>query len=332
MIPFFSRCLAIASSHGVKISLFLSFPIYSSIENDIRELLSASPSVSYYLSLINAAPFTSHGPTVDGRLKPDLLASGWALQSAKASGGGATCGQEVLSGTSMAAPVAAAAAGIVWQWLQWVYVPEIEDAEASSDDSIAVLGKAMRSSGNMAAELEFESSISDETLVEDSLQTMNSRATTQLNDNLADSKTKTVTDGINVADMGQHTEDTLNINPRQSPMTVANMSVSLLGEITGVMGYRSISSALIKALLIGGSRPIQYRAIESPNEAAPMRKQILNQEGVVSTYNGHRRLALGALYKLTSDGTFKYYYNATSKVSFTLSHQYNSFEHSHCTH
>jgi len=149
---------------------------------------------------------------------------------------------------------------------------------------------------------------------------------------LPDSNTKNVTEGINVGDMGQNTENTPKINPRQSPMTVANMSVALLGEITGVMGYRSISSALIKALLIGGSRPIQYRAVESPNEAAPMRKQILNQEGVISTYNGHRRLALGALYKLTSDGTFKYYYNTTSKVSFTLSRQYNSFERSHCAH
>jgi len=47
------------------------------------------------------APFSGRGPTVDGRIKPDVLAPGWGITSALAGSGN---GYRMSSGTSMAAP------------------------------------------------------------------------------------------------------------------------------------------------------------------------------------------------------------------------------------
>ncbi|MCC5806444.1 MAG: S8 family serine peptidase [Opitutales bacterium] len=62
------------------------------------------------LSRASMAPFSSWGPTDDGRIKPDIVANGVTLVSASA---GSNTGYATLSGTSMSAPNAAGAAALL---------------------------------------------------------------------------------------------------------------------------------------------------------------------------------------------------------------------------
>ncbi len=62
------------------------------------------------LSRADIAPFSSWGPTDDGRIKPDIVANGVTLVSASA---GSDTGYATLSGTSMSAPNAAGAAALL---------------------------------------------------------------------------------------------------------------------------------------------------------------------------------------------------------------------------
>ena len=57
------------------------------------------------------AGFSSHGPTVDGRLLPNLVATGVALQSP--AGDGSRAGYNTLSGTSMSAPTVSGIAALL---------------------------------------------------------------------------------------------------------------------------------------------------------------------------------------------------------------------------
>lgn len=59
------------------------------------------------------AEFSSHGPTADGRMKPEVVAPGENIQGAKA-GGGYT-GDEYADGTSFAAPHVAGLAALLLQ-------------------------------------------------------------------------------------------------------------------------------------------------------------------------------------------------------------------------
>jgi subtilisin family serine protease len=67
------------------------------------------------------ASFSSHGPSLDGRNKPDITAPGNYLQSALArseGSSGTSCSTTTKSGTSMAAPVVAGTAGLIVQYFQ----------------------------------------------------------------------------------------------------------------------------------------------------------------------------------------------------------------------
>lgn len=59
------------------------------------------------------ARFSSHGPTADGRLAPNVVAAGVNLTSAR--GGGSVSAHETFSGTSMAAPAVAGVGALLMQ-------------------------------------------------------------------------------------------------------------------------------------------------------------------------------------------------------------------------
>lgn len=58
--------------------------------------------------------YSSRGPTADGRIKPDVVAPGFSIQSST----GGACGWRSMDGTSMSAPGVSGAAAIVRQYLR----------------------------------------------------------------------------------------------------------------------------------------------------------------------------------------------------------------------
>lgn len=97
----------------------------------------------------NIASFSARGPTVDGRIKPDILAVGEKIVSAKATSH--VCDSRmsysdqliVRQGTSMSAPVAASAAALVRQFFVDGYYPGNFAGSGPSVSPSAALLKAM---------------------------------------------------------------------------------------------------------------------------------------------------------------------------------------------
>ena len=76
----------------------------------IKNAISVGATDSTSSDIGNLAYFSSNGPTYDGRIKPDICAPGYGLESASA---GSTCGTVGKQGTSMASPSAAGAAALI---------------------------------------------------------------------------------------------------------------------------------------------------------------------------------------------------------------------------
>jgi subtilase family serine protease len=104
----------------------------------------------------DVATFSSHGPTLDGRTKPTVMAPGVAVVSADSDGleGTSNCGTTTMSGTSMATPAVAGAAALVRQYYADGYWPYGAPSPAHAREPSAALVKAtlLNSARNMAGQ------------------------------------------------------------------------------------------------------------------------------------------------------------------------------------
>ena len=94
----------------------------------------------------NIAEFSSFGPTIDGRLKPDLVAPGERIRSASSDIYG-ICSTSILSGTSMAAPLVAGTAVLVRQYFREGFYPSGKQNAANSRLPSSALIKAVLLNG-----------------------------------------------------------------------------------------------------------------------------------------------------------------------------------------
>jgi subtilisin family serine protease len=90
----------------------------------VRAALLSPPDVRVTVPVVGIADFSSRGPMEDKRIKPDVMAPGTGITSA-ASDGSLSSTNECsstdvveMSGTSMATPIVAGAAGIVRQYFE----------------------------------------------------------------------------------------------------------------------------------------------------------------------------------------------------------------------
>ncbi|MCX7557571.1 S8 family serine peptidase [Xanthomonadaceae bacterium JHOS43] len=93
------------------------------------------------------ASFSSRGPTLDSRTKPDIATQGSSIMSASRSASGTTS----MSGTSMATPTAAGLAALVREYLQRGFYPTgAENSANAIPDPSGALIKAMMVAGTTA--------------------------------------------------------------------------------------------------------------------------------------------------------------------------------------
>ncbi|EAL64354.1 ABC transporter B family protein [Dictyostelium discoideum AX4] len=123
----------------------------SYIKNSYASIFSSQPEL---YNENNICSFSSKGPTHDGRLKPDIVAPGQYITSARSNGANTTdqCGDGSLpntnallseSGTSMATPLATAATTILRQYLVDGYYPTGSIVESNKLQPTGSLLKAL---------------------------------------------------------------------------------------------------------------------------------------------------------------------------------------------
>lgn len=98
------------------------------------------------------ARFSSRGPTVDGRIKPDIVAPGSSVGSAAGDTvqGNDNCGISFKSGTSMAAPTVAGGAVLLRQYFADGFYPTGSKNAADALEASAALVKATLLNGTLA--------------------------------------------------------------------------------------------------------------------------------------------------------------------------------------
>lgn len=102
-----------------------------------------------YFDLNSLASFSSRGPTADGRLKPDVVASGYYTSSAEGSTTAPVnvtadtvhCDTSQASGTSMSAPAVAGNAALIREYFVKGYYPS---GSANSGDAITPSGALLK--------------------------------------------------------------------------------------------------------------------------------------------------------------------------------------------
>lgn len=99
---------------------------------------SASPGAPYADAGITLAPFSSRGPTVDGRIKPDVVGPGVTVEAAQA---GTTAGYVTYSGTSMATPYVAGVVALGLQAQPTATPAQVLDALMGSAEDWGAPGK-----------------------------------------------------------------------------------------------------------------------------------------------------------------------------------------------
>ncbi len=106
----------------------------------------ANPGSTSNNELIDVAVFSSHGPTKEGQLKPEILApGGWYIWSADSDGNLSTNNNGItyMGGTSMSCPTAAGFAAIVRQYFSKGWYPSGTENSGDSLYPSAALIKAM---------------------------------------------------------------------------------------------------------------------------------------------------------------------------------------------
>ncbi|KAK9815878.1 hypothetical protein WJX72_011193 [[Myrmecia] bisecta] len=134
-------------------SAAITLPVLS-VPRRVGQFLTASsqsgskPSVTFSdftppsQSFESLADFSSHGPTQDGRIKPDLVAPGMLLSAYTDPATSDTCSRRYMQGTSMATPVIAGSAALVRQYYTDGFYPTGVKSDANKFSPSGPLLKA----------------------------------------------------------------------------------------------------------------------------------------------------------------------------------------------